>query len=80
MDGLQWIAAALRADADFGKWYRESTTSAFMEFLDTVASENAAEVSKSGPARRALLELVAHAVSRQLPTALALQERVRKLL
>jgi hypothetical protein len=80
MDGLQWIAAALRANPDLGKWYRESTTSAFMEFLDTVASENAAEASKSEPARQAFLELVAHAVSRQLPAALALQERVRKLL
>jgi hypothetical protein len=80
MEGLQWIAAALRADPDFGKWYRDSTSNAFMEFLDTVATENAAEVSKDEPARQALLELVAHAVSRQFPAALALQERIRKLL
>ena len=79
LDGLQWIAAALRADPEFGKWYRESTSNRFMEFLDTVATENA-EVSKDEPARQALLELVAHAVSRQFPAALALQERVRKLL
>jgi hypothetical protein len=51
-----------------------------MEFLDTVTTENGEEVSKDEPARHALLELVAHAVSRQFAAALALQERVRKML
>jgi ABC-type cobalamin/Fe3+-siderophores transport system ATPase subunit len=80
MDGLKWIAAALRADPNIGKWYRDSTSNAFMEFLDTVTTENGEEVSKDEPARHALLELVAHAVSRQFAAALALQERVRKML
>jgi hypothetical protein len=51
-----------------------------MEFLDTVATENAEDVARDDSARQALLELVAHAVSRQFAAALALQERVRKLL
>ena len=80
IDGLEWIAVAMRSNPDTREWYRETTGSAFMTFLDVLATENTAEISKSEAARRALLELVAYAVSRQLPAALALQERTRRLL
>lgn len=80
IEGLQWIAAAMRSEPDVGKWYRESTSNAFIAFLDALITEHAADISKIADARQALLELVAHAVSRQLPAALALQERARKAL
>jgi hypothetical protein len=79
MDGLQWIADAMKADTDFGKWFRDRTSNTFMEFLDVLVAEHAAELSRHNKARQALLFLVAHAVSRQLPAALALQERVQRL-
>ena len=79
IDGLEWLAATIRAKPDAGAWYREGTSSAFMAFLDVAVSEHSDELIKNASARQALVELVAHGVSRQLPTALALQERVRRL-
>ena len=77
--GLQWIADAIKANPSLGKCFRDRTSSAFMEFLDVLVSEHAAEVSPDVKARQILLDLSAHAVSRQLKAALALQERIRRL-
>jgi hypothetical protein len=80
MNGLKWIADGMKADADLGKWFRDGTSDAFMGFLDVLVSEHAVELSRDENARQALLNLVAHAVSRQLTAALALQERIRRVL
>ena len=66
IDGLQWIADAMKSDADVGKSFRDRTSNAFSEFLEVLISEHAAELSREDKARQALLDLVAHAVSRQL--------------
>ena len=79
IDGLLLIADAMKADADLGKWFRDETSNAFMEFLNVLVSDHAAEVSRDAGALRALLDLAAHAVSRQLTAALALEERIRRL-
>jgi len=79
MDGLQCVADAMKANPDLGKWFRERTSNAVMEFLDVLVSEHAAELARNGKARQALLDLAAHAVSRQLTAALALQERIRRV-
>jgi hypothetical protein len=79
MDGLLWIADAMKANPDLGEWFRDWTSNAFMEFLDVLVSEDGAELSRDDKARQALLDLAAHAVSRQLTAALALQERIRRL-
>jgi hypothetical protein len=79
MDGLQWIAEAMKAKLDMGKWFRDRTSNAFMEFLDVLVSEHAADLARDDKTRQALLDLSAHAVSRQLTAALALQERIRRL-
>jgi hypothetical protein len=79
MDGLQWIAAAMRAAPETGKLYRDSTSNAFMGLLEAAVLEDADELTKNSAARQALVDLTAHAVARQLPRALALQERVRRL-
>jgi len=78
--GLLWITEAMKSNTRTGKWYRDRTGSAFVSFLDTVVSESLSEVAKDEPARQALLELIGHAVARQLPAALALQERAKGLL
>jgi hypothetical protein len=39
IDGLQWIAEAMKADTDVGKWFRDRTSNVFMEFLDVLVSE-----------------------------------------
>src|SRR5262249_43317117 len=65
IDGLQWIAEALKANPNLGKWFRDRTSNAFMEFLDVLVAEHAAELASNDDARQALLDLSAHAVSRQ---------------
>ena len=79
MDGLQWIAEALSASPNIGNWYRDQTSNAFMEFLDILVSEHVGELRQKEKLRQALLDLSAHAVSRQLTTALTLHERIRRL-
>jgi hypothetical protein len=79
LDGLRWISDAMKADPETGKWFRDRTSNAFMEFLDVLVAEHSAELSTDQRARQALLDLVAHAVSRQLTAAQALQERIVRL-
>jgi hypothetical protein len=78
IDGLQWIADAIKANPNLRRWHRDRTSNAFMGFLDVLVSEHAAELSKNDKSRQALFDLAAHAVSRQLTAALTLQERIRK--
>jgi len=79
LDGLRWISDAMKADPETGKWFRDRTSNAFMEFLDVLVAQHSAELSNDQRARQALLDLVAHAVSRQLTAAQALQERIVRL-
>jgi len=79
LDGLLWIAKALQKP-EGSKWYRGRTSSAFMEFLGALVTETGDEVLNRQDTRQALLDLLAVAVSRQLPAALALQDRAKKLL
>jgi hypothetical protein len=78
LDALRWISDAMKVKPEAGKWYRERTSNAFMSFLDVLVSEHVAEL-KDEAARQALLDLVAHAVSRQFDAAQTLQERIRRL-
>jgi hypothetical protein len=79
LDGVRWIADAMKVKPEVGKWHRERTSNAFMSFLDILVSGHAAELVKDEVARQALLDLAAHAVSRQLDAAQTLQERIRRL-
>ena len=77
LDGLMWMASALRNNPECGNWYRHSTSSAFVECLDVLVLEHADELKQDNAAREALIELSTHAASRQLTAALQLQERIR---
>lgn len=79
IQAVRWLADAMKADAEIGKWYRDRTSSAFMGFLDVLVAQHASELSQDKDARDALLDLATHAVSRQLTAALELQERIRRL-
>lgn len=79
LDGLRWISTAMKAKPDIGKWHRDRVSNVFMEFLDTLVSDHTAELIADQASRQALLDLVAHAVARQLTAAQALQERIRRL-
>lgn len=79
-DGLLWIAASIKGDPHAGSYSRDRWANALIEFLDTIFTEHIHEVAKDRDAREALLDLTAFAVSRQIPAALALQERIRNAL
>jgi hypothetical protein len=79
LEGLRWIAGTIKANPETGKWFRDRASNAFMEFLDVMVSEHAAELSMDEEGRPSLLDLVAHAVSRQLTAAQALQERIMRM-
>jgi hypothetical protein len=51
-----------------------------VEFLTTVITENGATAVAAAETRQALIDLTGLAVSRQLSTALALQDRLKRLL
>lgn len=77
--GLRWISDALDMNADTGRWHRPATSEAFVAFLDILVTEHADTLVIDIDAREALYKLVALAVSRQLPAAQALEERIRRL-
>lgn len=78
--GLLWISEAMNTSPRTEKWLRDRTGAAFVSFLGTVVTESLTEIAKDESARRALLQLIGHAVGRQLPAALALQERTKEQL
>jgi hypothetical protein len=80
LDGLLWIADALRDDTEGRRWYRDGTSSAFVGLLTTVVTENGPEAVATPKIRQALIDLTGLAVSRQLSAALALQDRLTTLL
>jgi hypothetical protein len=66
----------MKANPNLGKWLEDRTSNAFMEFLDVLVTEHAAELACHNNARQAVLDLSTHAESRQPTAALALQERL----
>ena len=79
LDGLKWIASAMKNNPEGSNWYRDGTATAFVEFLDVLVLKHADELRQDGAARQALLKLSTHAASRQFTAALQLQERIRSL-
>jgi hypothetical protein len=80
LEGIVWIANALRDDSGARTWYRDRTSAAFVELLGTVITEDDAAAVATPETRQALIDLTGLAVSRQLPAALALQDRLKSLL
>jgi len=80
LEGVIWIANALRGGSGARTWYRDRTSAAFVELLSTVITEDGAAAVATRETRQALIDLTGLAVSRQLSAALALQDRLKSLL
>jgi hypothetical protein len=80
VDGLQWLLHAMQGQTRASHWYRTPAGSALTDFLDVTLSEEADKLSADTKARDAVLALIALLVTRQVPAALALQERARQVL
>lgn len=79
LDGLLWLNESFQSDRGASRWRREETGSALVEFLDVIVSQNVQQVSADPKVREALVSLAADLVARQVPAALALQERIRRM-
>jgi hypothetical protein len=73
IDGLGWLQQAVAAHS-----WRGRTENALIEYLNVVMTQDALTVRANVAAREAFLALVAHLVEKQIPAALALQERARR--
>jgi hypothetical protein len=76
MKGLEWLQQAVTAQS----WYRSAMGNALIAFLNVALAQDAEELRSETAARDAFLALVALLVSKQVPAALALQERAQRLL
>jgi hypothetical protein len=75
IDGLGWLQQAVAAHS----WLRRTATeNALIEYLNVVMTQDALTVRANVAAREAFLALVVHLVEKQIPAALALQERARR--
>ena len=60
-------------------WYRENTGDALVELVSAALSSDAQALSQNAQARQALIEIAAALAAMNIPTALALQERIKQL-
>jgi len=79
LDGLCWLATMLKEREPSSRWYREGTGNALVELAAAALSSDAEALSQHAQARQALVEIAAALTVVNVPTALALQERIRQL-
>ena len=79
LDGLRWIAAVLKPNNPSSHWHRESTGNALVELVTTALGADPHALSKDAKALQALVEVTAALAAKNIPGALALQERIKLL-
>jgi hypothetical protein len=79
LDGLRWLAAMRNEREPSGRWYREGTGNALVELVAVALSSDAQALLQYAEARQALVEIAAPLAAMNIPTALALQERIKQL-
>lgn len=79
LDGLRWLAVMLKEREPSGRWYREGTANALVELVAAALSSDVQALSQHAQTRQALVEIAAALAAMNIPTALALQERIKQL-
>jgi hypothetical protein len=79
LDGLRWIAAMLKSKMPPNHWFREDTGNALVELVAAAVRLDARALSKDAVARQSLVEIAAALAAKNIPAALALQERIKLL-
>jgi hypothetical protein len=69
----------LKGGGSSARWYRDGTGDALVGLVATALSSDAQALSQDAQARQAVVELAAALAGKNIPAALALQERVRQL-
>jgi hypothetical protein len=76
LDGLRWLRAALKADIH---WHRDRVGDAIADLVATSLNLDAQALSRDIHARKALVEITAALVAKNVHAALTLQERIKLL-
>ena len=79
LDGLRWLAAMLKERETSGRWHGKSTGDALVELVVAALSSDAQALLQDAQARQAMVEIAAALAAMNIPTALALQERIKRL-
>lgn len=79
LDGLRWVAEMLKACDLSRPWYRDGTSEALIDLVAVALKSDAAALSQHAQSRQALIEIAAALATMNIPTALALQERIKHL-
>lgn len=79
LDGLRWIAAVLKAKTPSDHWFRDGTGNALIELAAAAMSSDPQALSKDASTRQAVVEIAAALAAKNIPAALALQERIKLL-
>jgi hypothetical protein len=79
LEGIGWLDRALQSEG-VDSWRRSQAGASMVDFLDVVLSQSADKLLRQITVRDAYLRLIAVLVKRQVPSALALQERARTIL
>jgi hypothetical protein len=69
----------LKARTPSNYWFREGTGNALVELVAAALRLDAQALSKEAGARQALVEIAAALAGKNIPAALALQERIKLL-
>jgi dsDNA-binding SOS-regulon protein len=79
-EGVKWLATSFKDATREQYWRHQSGTgSALVDLLDTTLQENTSVLRRDQETRDALVALAAQCTARQVPAALALQERIKNL-
>lgn len=78
LDGLRWLAAMLKERGPSGRWYRDGTGEALVKLLVDALGSDAQALSQNPQALQALIEIAAALAAKNVPAALALQERIKQ--
>ena len=80
IEGLKWLATSFKHATREQSWQdQRGKGDALVDLLNTTLQENASVLRRDQEARDALVALAAHCAARQVPAALALQERIKHL-
>jgi hypothetical protein len=79
LDGLRWLAARLKGREPSRPWYRKDTCDALVGLVAAALSSDAQALSQQAQARQALVEITAAIAAMNIPSALTLQERIKRL-
>lgn len=79
LDGIRWLAATLKELEPSSHWYRDGTNDTLMVLVAATLDDDAKVLSQHAEAREALVKIAAALAALNIPTSLALQERIRQL-